>query len=439
MRKVSLYVAALFTAFTLTAIPHGAHAQATPTATATPISCGGGSFICNTGADQPGNEEGWLGISGGNINSIAIDKSNAVTCCSGTFGALVVDASPGASPTPSYGYVLGTAHVFARNGGARTNEEIVQPGLTDTGCWQDDTDTVAKLTKSTPLKYKGAKNELDAAIATVVAAPLTPNGPLVPGVRQDGAILNIGQLSNVPFPYDQITDGLPVMKMGRTTCVTTGRIDAFDATGLVNYDGTCGAASSGTATFDHQVLVFGEDLSSGNSCTFADKGDSGAIVVTNDFSCPQAIGMVFAGASGTGPDTGGTIIAINPMTTTTNIIGVPTNNGVLDKFKVKLVGQTCTPSPLERRLNGASMPAHVSPALRASIEAVRSVKRAKAPYMLKRKGVVAIGIGSGVTPESASLAVYLTDDTPAVRQWVQKQVPGTNVKFRTIKRKFKAL
>ena len=86
-----------------------AHAQATPSATPTPGSCaltppGLTSANCNTGAEVP---PAFLGVSGGNINSVAISKTGGVNCCSGTLGALVEDAAA----TP---YVLSTNHTFAR-------------------------------------------------------------------------------------------------------------------------------------------------------------------------------------------------------------------------------------------------------------------------------------------------------------------------------------
>ena len=264
MKKRSFYSLTLLSVLVFALIPRGARAQATPTATATPPPVGcvinQGQLLpngliadCHTGGTAPSS---LLGISGGNINSITIDKTGNVACCSGTFGALVVDASPGATPTPPYGYVLSTNHTLARTSGpksAKAKEEIVQPGLADLGCWQDQTDTVAELSRWTKISFTGAKNELDAAIAKVVLTPQTPGGPLLPGIDQTGFIKNIGQISTTPFPWANLVDNMPVMKMGRTSCLSTGVIAAFDAIGLVSYDATCNAASSGVA---HLIIRF---------------------------------------------------------------------------------------------------------------------------------------------------------------------------------------
>ncbi|HEY2523709.1 MAG TPA: hypothetical protein VGI29_01540, partial [Candidatus Binataceae bacterium] len=196
------------------------------------------------------------------------------------------------------------------------------------------------------------------------------------------------------------------------------------------YTNTCNNADAGKAFFDHQILIFGEAPGGATSCAFASEGDSGALVVTNDFTCPQAIGLVFAGASGTTADSDGIVVAINPIKT------------VLKQFGVSLVGQTCTAaSPIEQQIDSATrQPAPISDALRASIEHVRSVKEAHAHNLLAQPGVVAVGIGGGNTPDAAALKVYITEDTPQVRNAVTSEVGnGANVSFRVIGGRFKAL
>src|SRR5262249_27253329 len=160
------------------------------------------------------------------------------------------------------------------------------------------------------------------------------------GVDPQGRILNLvgpsfsgpvpaGQIDNTPLPFNSLIDGLPVIKMGRTSCLTSGRIDAFDAMGKVVYPtGMCNVVAGGTAFFNHQILVFGEALGNvgSSSCSFAETGDSGALVVTaTDFSCPQAVGIVFAGtpSAGTpyGPDIASTIVAVNPIGAVLNKFG----------------------------------------------------------------------------------------------------------------------
>ena len=395
-----------------------ANAQATPTPAATPVpSCAintlpdNSQTECTTGAETPPS---FLGVSGGNYRSVtAPSKTGGISCCSGTFGALVQNSS-------STQFVLGSNHVLARTssagGSAVVRERIVQPGLEELGCWQDSSDTVARLSAWAPINFSGGENQLDAAIARVVQAPQGPAGPMVPGINTSGEILNIGQISTTPFPFDSLIDGLPVMKMGRSSCLTLGVVEAWDAAGLVVYRNTCNNAATGKALFDHQILIFGEVPGGATSCSFASTGDSGALVVTNDFTCPQAIGLVFAGASGTTADSGGVVVAVNPIKT------------VLKQFGVSLVGKTCTASPIERQIDSATrQPATISEALRASIEHVRSVKEAHARNLLNQNGVVAVGIGGGNTPDTAALKVYITEDIPQVRNAVTSEVATARV------------
>jgi hypothetical protein len=399
-------------------------ASPTPTPGACSITLPNGSPpFCNTGAVPPPSP---LGISGGNYNSLSVDKTGNTTCSTGTFGALVQDSS--LKP-----YVLGTNHVLARNsstrGAALVNEPIVQPGLVDLGCWQDPTDTVAQLTKWSPIIFGKGTNQMDAAIAKVVNANQGPTGPSVPGVDPAGGIFNIGQISTTPFNFNNLIDGMPVIKMGRSSCLTSGVIDAFDAMGGVVYPGTANAAASGTALFNHQILVFGEVIGAqgGAACTFASQGDSGAIVLTDDFNCPQAVGMLFAAAAGTsfGPESGGEIVAVTPIQT------------ILTKFKVTLVGNSqCVPSPLAQQLSYSTP--EISNELRASIETVRRVKEKHGVRLLRNREVVAVGIGAGDDSSSAMLNVYLQTDTPEIRSKVLSEVGNAKVRFKHAN-KFQAL
>jgi hypothetical protein len=415
--------------------PSAGHTQ-TPSPTPTPSLCSisnlpdGTPVDCATGAEPPPS---LLGVSGGNYNSLDVTinrRGTTVNCCTGTFGALVQHGKAS--------YVLGTNHVMARDSSpvkaAKANEAIVQPGLVDLGCFQDPTDVVAKLSKWVPINFsRNTVNRLDAAIAKVVTADVGPAGPAVPGIDPEGRIFNLGQISDTPFPFDDLIDGLPVIKMGRTSCLTSGGIDAFDAMGVVVYPTGCNVASAGTALFDHLILVIGEAVgsNSGAACTFAETGDSGAVVLTDDFDCPQAIGTMFAAtpSAGTpaGPEEGGQIVAVTPIQT------------ILSTFGVSLVGKVCTSSTFAQQLDASSARSEMSVTLRASIEQVRRIKEAHARNLLENPEVVAVGIGAGDAPDIAALNIYLQKDNSEIRQKVLTELNGaTGVRFKHA-RKFDAL
>ena len=195
---------------------------ASPTATPIPSTCAfqdcaleGTPVDCRT-ATEP--QPSMFGVSGGNYDSISKGA-----CCTGTLGAAVQD-------TTGNQYVLSANHVLARasstSKSAHKNELIVQPGLLDLGCWQDQGDQVAKLWNWVPLKFgAGAVNTLDCAIAKVESGGMDPNG----------YIFNVGTISPVSFPVSDLVDASYVMKMGRETCLTLGQIDAIDAMGKVTY------------------------------------------------------------------------------------------------------------------------------------------------------------------------------------------------------------
>jgi hypothetical protein len=446
----STYITILLAALFLILGTLTAHAQtATPTATPTPGLCSittlpnGATPFCATGAEPPPS---FLGVSGGNYNSVAtVKKTGVITCCTGTLGALVEDNN--ANP-----YVLSSSHVFARNSStgksAAANEPIVQPGLVDLGCWQDPTDTVAKLSNWSKINFSGGANALDAAIAKVVPEEAQPSGTPTPGIDPQGRILNLvdssfptdefpaGQISSTPFPFNSLFDGMYVLKMGRTSCLTSGQIDAFDAMGKVVYPpNVCNVVAAGTALFNHQILVIGAPLNNTafGACTFAQSGDAGALVVTatgflNTFECPQAIGIVFAGTPQAGvpygPETSSTIVAVNPIQT------------ILTKFNVSLVGKACTPSAFDSEI-ASPMPA-ISAAHRQSIEQVRTVKNRYAARLLKMDEVTAIGIGSGDDSDHAALNVYLEKDTPTVRAKIPAEIDGVAVHIKHAP-KFRAL
>ncbi len=240
-----------------------------------------------------------LGASGGNIN----DRTN-LFCCSGTLGGLVENASGQ--------FILSNNHVLARSNNALLGEMIIQPGLIDQTpvCFQDAGDTVAHLSDFVPIQFKrglgggGPENEMDAAIAEVVAGAVDPSG----------SILAIGPVSanTVAASLGQV-----VQKSGRTTGHTLGEVAAIDVTVEVGYSRECGGSVNQTARFVNQIRI--------TPGTFSAGGDSGSLIVESDSvdpsdGLPRAVGLLFAGSS--------TSTLANPI------------DSVLSAFGVSMVGGT---------------------------------------------------------------------------------------------------
>jgi hypothetical protein len=148
-------------------------------------------------------------------------------------------------------------------------------------------------------------------------------------------------------------------------------------------------------------------------------------VLTDDFSCPQAIGMVFAaaGSSSFGSENSGTIVAVTPI------------QPILTHFKVNLVGKQCTASASAQPFSSLAAPIPVSDAKRASIEQVRKVKETYGSHLVMHHAeIAAIGIGAGDNPDSAALNVYLRNDTPQIRREIQAEVKGAKINWKHLGR-----
>jgi hypothetical protein len=138
-----------------------------------------------------------------------------------------------------------------------------------------------------PLTGIGLPNYIDAAIASSSTANLgnaTPsNGYGTP--KSTRAAAYVGQA---------------VQKYGRTTGLTTGYVDAINATVNVQY-------SRGIALFVKQIIIKPGGFSAG--------GDSGSLVVVNGGEHDRkAVGLLFAGSS--------TITVANPIDAVLGAFGV---------------------------------------------------------------------------------------------------------------------
>jgi hypothetical protein len=188
--------------------------------------------------------------------------------------------------------ILSNNHVIANVNQAMPGDPILQPGRLDGGV--DGKHRIATLHSFSPIALEaGSRNFVDAAVAT-----LLPDVELdLDLCRDDGAV--IGRLqrdASEPEP------GGSVMKIGRTTGLTHGRIDAVNVVGL-----NVAMSSRGgdrIARFDGQIAIGGID-----GGAFSKPGDSGSVVVGDE---RQPVGLCFAGSEA-GAQNKRSISYANPM------------------------------------------------------------------------------------------------------------------------------
>jgi len=196
----------------------------------------------------------------------------------GTFGAVVIDNVTGES------LILSNNHVLADSNAYPIGGAILQPGVSDGGLPPDD--TIATLLRFVPLQLTG--NVVDCAVArpidpaVISSVPLagvspSPETPAValhfagvpPG--DSGTPISIGNPIEtvleelgvhfaLPGSITTATPGMSVQKVGRTTGLTMGTVDAINATLVV-----------GIRTFVNQITF----------SYMTDFGDSGSLYVSN--------------------------------------------------------------------------------------------------------------------------------------------------------------
>lgn len=179
----------------------------------------------------------------------------------GTIGARVTDGTNV--------YALSNNHVYADENNASKGDAVIQPGTYDGGTSPDD--NIGTLYDFVQIDFAGT-NYVDAAIA-LSSLELLGNATPADGY---GA------------PQSDIIGaaiGMKVLKYGRTTGQTKGRISAINATVRVQYD-------SGIALFENQIIITPGDFSAG--------GDSGSLIVVNNSKSGdhlKPVGLLFAGSS----------------------------------------------------------------------------------------------------------------------------------------------
>ncbi len=193
---------------------------------------------------------------------IGTSTSNWYDCSAGTIGVRVKNGE-------NY-YVLSCNHVFARLNAASIGEHILQPGRSDVSCGQNLNDRIGQLAAVEYVTYgSSSSNIMDAALVSTTPALISNSTP------QDG----YGIPSSTP---KSPALGMEVQKYGRSTGLTTGEICAINMALTVPYP-------SGPALFTNQIVVQPKRKNK----SFAESGDSGALVVTDDANA-NPLGILYA-------------------------------------------------------------------------------------------------------------------------------------------------
>jgi hypothetical protein len=159
--------------------------------------------------------------------------------------------------------ILSNNHVLANSNLASVGDLILQPGPFDGGIYPSD--AVGTLERFEPIVFgSSGYNLVDAAVARPTH-----------GRNVNPSIIGLV----LPRGVGQALVGQQVVKAGRTTQVTTGRVLAVNATVLVGP-----YAGGGFGVFAQQIITTG--MSAG--------GDSGSLLMDRDLN---AVGLLFAGSA----------------------------------------------------------------------------------------------------------------------------------------------
>ncbi len=180
----------------------------------------------------------------------------------GTIGARVTDGTNV--------YALSNNHVYANENDASIGDDVIQPGTYDGGT--APADSIGTLSAFVSIDFSGGDNTVDAAIA------LSSTDELGNATPANGYGTPKSGTANAAI-------GMKVLKYGRTTGLTKGRVYAINVTIDVTYD-------TGVARFVDQIII--------TPGTFSAGGDSGSLVVVDSRRSAdhhKAVGLLFAGSS----------------------------------------------------------------------------------------------------------------------------------------------
>ncbi len=158
--------------------------------------------------------------------------------------------------------ILSNNHVLANSNAGSLGDAILQPGAFDGGLFPSD--EVARLERFERITFGAAGyNLVDCAVAR-------------PTSSRNVTASIIGLV--MPRGISQALVGMSVVKVGRTTQVTNGRVLSTNGTVAVSY------GAPGVAIYRHQIITTG--MSAG--------GDSGSLLMDRDLN---AVGLLYAGSA----------------------------------------------------------------------------------------------------------------------------------------------
>lgn len=222
-------------------------------------------------------------------------------CYSGTLGCRGTLTAGGGK------VFLTNNHVIAELNQGTAGEKINQPSTGDNNCKLVSADEIGQLRSFVPMVFTSTANNLvDAALGNTTIEMTS----------------NASPTSAYGTPSSTVTDpviDMRVMKYGRTTNFTRGKIRALNVTVQVGYGAVSGR-------FINQFSVVGDVTNFGNP------GDSGSLIVTE--SSKQPVGLLFAG--------GGDTTYANPIKAVLSATGITIDGGT----------DTTTPVPAKGVIKG---------------------------------------------------------------------------------------
>lgn len=330
-----------------------------------------------------------MGTSGGNVADFSL-RGQFINCCSGTLGALLRKKNRADDL-----FMLSNNHVLARLNKAEPGEQVSQPGRIDNRCRAPEANWVGTLAGFKTLRFDGARNTVDAAIAVANRG----------AVDESGAILGIGIPGNRAI---QPRIGMVVQKSGRTTAVTKGRIFAINARVQVRYRDGCGPDAPLVLTsYANQLIIV-----SPTGEPFTTAGDSGAAILEDVKTCPSYVGLFFAGNSA--------ISVANRMTSVLKAVKKMQPRGTAE-----FVG--CEqPAAVEQAIAAAGPPELREADLRAARRTQARVERA----ILALDGVHGIGIGgSSGRADVPSFKIFADTTRPELAGRLPDSIEGIGVEI----------